>query len=129
MFVMDVHTPRVLQWVPQLARPLILSAWTITEFSSALALRRRMNALSAMDRLAAESAFDTWLSSNEIVQVDVGPRDFASARQLMRLDTVPLRAADALHLAIAMKLGIAMATLDDDLQTASRTVGLAVSSL
>ena len=88
-----------------------------------------MAALSAMDRLASESAFDAWLSSSEILQLDLSPRDFAAARQLMRLDTVPLRASDALHLAIAMRLGVAMVTFDKDLAAASRAVGLAVSSI
>jgi predicted nucleic acid-binding protein len=124
LFIADDHTPRVRTWMTRRQSPLILSEWAITEFSSALALRRRMKRLDPSDRLEAESNFDAWLSSKEIVRVDVDARDFYSARHLMRFDSVELRAADALHLAIAMRLGVAIATLDDELAAAAAAVGM-----
>ncbi len=129
LFVDDVHSARVDAWLGEQRDPLLLSAWTITEFSSALAFRRRVGTLNANDRRSAEAAFDGWISSDQVRVVDVGASDFATARQLMRYDTIPLRAADALHLAIALRLGVVMATLDDDLETAAKTTGLGISAI
>jgi predicted nucleic acid-binding protein len=127
LFISDVHSHRADAWLARQGDPLLLSAWTITEFSSALALRRRSGTLVMQDSLAAESAFDGWVSSDQVRQLEIGSADFAAARQLMRYDMIRLRAPDALHLAIALRLGAAMATLDDDLQEAAKAVGLPVS--
>jgi predicted nucleic acid-binding protein len=127
LFSNDIHSSRADAWLLRQGDLLVLSSWAITEFSSALALQRRRGALNAQDRLAAEAAFDGWLSSPQVRQIDVGAGDFAAARQLMRFGTVSLCAGDALHLAVAMRLGGAMATLDDDLKAAATVAGLAIS--
>jgi predicted nucleic acid-binding protein len=124
MFVTDAHSQRVSAWLSRQPPGPVLSSWTLTEFSSALALRKRMGTLNSSQRLAAESGFDVWASSGGVRQVEVSDLDFRSARQLMRLDTVALRAADALHLAIAVRLGVSMATLDGELAAAANTLGL-----
>ena len=129
LFTDDAHTARADAWLVQQHGPLILSTWAVTEFSSALGVQRRRGALNAQDRLAAEAAFDGWLSSPQVRRVDIGAVDFTAARQLMRFDTVPLRAGDALHLAVAMRLGVAVATLDDDLAAVASAAGLSISEV
>ncbi len=129
LFIDDIHSHRADAWLARQDDQLVLSAWTVAEFSSALAFRRRMGTLDPQDCFAAEAAFDGWISSDQVRHVDVGAGDFAAARQLMRFDTVALRAADALHLAVAMRLGAAMATLDGPLKSAVGAVGLALESI
>jgi predicted nucleic acid-binding protein len=51
--------------------------------------------------------------------------DHSHARRLLR-DDVRLRASDALHVAVALRCGYRLATLDADMAAAARGLGLEV---
>jgi hypothetical protein len=127
VFLADVHTGRVLAWLSATREALILSHWTVTEFSSAAARQERIGQISQDRRQLAEQNLDAWLSAVERTQVLRA--DFEFARDLIRRGPTRIRAADALHVAIARRLGARVATFDAVMADAARDVGLAIEPI
>jgi predicted nucleic acid-binding protein len=126
MWVEDSHSDRVTRWSAALSRPPIVSNWSITEFTSALGVRRRMGALSVEEQDSAELALAAWLSG-DVDKVALDTSDFEHARRIMR-DGLPTRAPDALHLAAARRLRAPIATLDLAMASAARQIGIGVEA-
>ncbi len=106
--------------------PLIaLSDWTMVECSSALARLTRMNQLTTRERDEIEDALDQWASRVSRV-IAVIPQDFDASRRFVRQSRSGLRASDALHLAIAAREGLEMATFDLVLARATEEVGVVI---
>lgn len=122
MFSNDVHTTRVTRWL-QGKPEIVLSLWALTEFSSALAVQSRMRKLEDRTRRALEIQVDGWLPSRTVLSVQES--DLIEARTLVRGD-VRLRAADALHIAIVIRHGGALATLDADMAAVASDLGVEV---
>ncbi len=122
LFQDDPHTGRALAWVEGV-QDFVLSSWTATEFSSALAVRSRMRHLADRDRRELERQFDSWLKTR--VVLSVLDADMTEARRLVRED-VRLRAPDALHVAVAARHRCVMATFDADMAKVARDCGLLV---
>lgn len=103
---------------------LVQSGWTLAEVDSALARKQRSRRLDAVGRARALA---TWRTvSQRIALTDVVPADFALVASLV--DSGPgLRAGDALHLAVVLRLGVSLATFDRDLATAARAEGVRVA--
>jgi len=127
LFLEDVHSPRVATWIGGVDEPVVVSTWTVAEFSSAAAGQERMGQITLADRQDAEAAFDGWLVAVDSTAV-VGT-DLATARQLIRSDRVRLRTPDALHVAIALRLGCRLATLDQNMARAGADLGLMLEPL
>lgn len=125
LFLNDDHAVRVRAWAKS-AGPVVFSAWTATEFSSALSLQVRLNHLSVSERRDLEDAFDRWAKGGRIL--DFQPEYFEDARDLLRKNA-KLRAPDALHLAIARHADLVLATLDGVLREAAVAEGLEVAAL
>ena len=125
MWVKDSHSERVDRWSASIAEPMVVSGWAVAEFSSALGVRRRHGDLNDDERQAAELALDIWLTS--VDQVEIVAVDFVLARQLMRVDALPVKAPDALHIAVAKRIGAVMATVDRQLRHAAE--GFDVSTI
>ncbi|HEY1750678.1 MAG TPA: type II toxin-antitoxin system VapC family toxin, partial [Caulobacteraceae bacterium] len=124
LFFTDAHAPRVRAWLSRVTAPSVISPWTVAEFSSAAAGHARMGRLADGDWVRAEAAFDIWAAG--LQKAPVLTADFDMARNLIRRDRTRLRTPDALHLAIARRLDIALATLDGALAEAARQVGVLV---
>ena len=105
-----------------------MSSWTAAEFSSALALRQRLGGSTLTERRRAEQGFDEWITAGAM-WIEPSGADFAQARRLIRHDQAALRAPDALHLAIASRRDLELASLDVRLADAGRQLGLTVSAL
>lgn len=127
VFLADVHTARAVAWLGAAKETLTVSHWTVTEFSSAAARQARMGQISADNRLRAEQNFDAWLLAVE--QASVLRADFEFARGLLRSGSSRLRAGDALHVAVARRLGARVATLDAVMIEAAQRVGLALEAI
>jgi predicted nucleic acid-binding protein len=128
MFTIDVHSNRARTWLDAERRDLSLSDWSLAEFSSAIALGVRVGRLSETDRHGAEALLGAWLGSNarvDAVQAD----DIRVARSLIGATQLPLRASDALHLAIAKRLGHTIATFDVGMARAAADLGLALETI
>jgi uncharacterized protein len=128
MLTVDSHTPRVRAWLPSAISRLTISDWGVTEFSSAVAIGVRTGRFMPADRVAAEAAMEAWLGHGQPVEA-VRPEDIRAARRLIGATQLPLRASDALHLAIAQRLGAAVAVLDTQMRVAAADLGLSVETI
>jgi hypothetical protein len=127
VFLPDVHSGRVLAWLGGLSDGPALSTWTVTEFSSAAAGQERVKQIAPDQRLLAEQHFDAWLLTVE--QTPVLRADFELARDLIRRGRTRLGAPDALHLAVARRLGARLASLDAVMADAARDLGLPLEAV
>ena len=101
----------------------VVSAWADTEVSSALAQKRRIGAFPPAREAAARKLWRTAQSALlSVVSVELA--DFAAAADLCSQDDLNIRGPDAPHLAIARRLGLALATLDYGMEQAARRLGM-----
>jgi predicted nucleic acid-binding protein len=128
LFTTDVNSPRATAWLVSSPRDLALSEWTLTEFSSALAIMKRTSRITASERLSVEAVFDGWLSRQRPAFPLVGG-DALVARDFIRAVARPLRAGDALHLALVQRLGVSLGTFDDRMAAAASELGIAVEDI
>jgi hypothetical protein len=113
-----------LAWLESAARRRILvSRWTSTEFSSAVALKQRTGQVTAPQAAVSRSLFDE-LCARRFDVVDVEQPDFALTGRLCADYASALRAGDALHLAIAARCGATMVALDTTLVSACERHGV-----
>jgi hypothetical protein len=127
LFLRDDLTDSVLRWFEAIEEELAASDWSAAEFTSALGIRRRRGELDPSERDAAEAALDGWLGRVE--RLEVSGADFVLARQLIRTELTSLRAADALHVAIALRWGATLVTTDRQMSQAAEVFGLPVQDL
>lgn len=101
---------------------LVVSDWTNVEVASALAMKQRRDVL---DTVARQRVWSAWvdLVETSFTFVRVEPADFTRAPSAVDAGA-GLRAGDALHLAVALKRGVALATRDGDLAAAAKASGL-----
>ena len=102
---------------------LMISAWTLTEMASVGGIKQRTGAIDAETRQQAIANFQRFASMH-LVTVEIDPADFRTAAVLIESPTA-LRAGDALHLAVARRLGARIASLDHRLCSATEVLGLA----
>jgi predicted nucleic acid-binding protein len=121
----EVSSDRIGNWLIQAdAGTLHISGWTLTEVSSALALKVRMNSLSLDQRAEALARF-VQLVGQSLTLVEVAETHFETAARFCDNAALNLRAGDALHLAIAAAHGMTLATLDRSMAEAGPHLGIA----
>ena len=105
---------------------LLISDFAAAEFSAAIARRVRIGDMPASQAPITFQAFDSWVAraTSRVVQ-DVS--DTPNADILVRRLDLGLRAPDALHIAIARRLGATLSTFDLRMAHAARTLGLSAS--
>ena len=96
------------------------------ELFSALARKVRMREMSSPDAARIGQQFLDHLHGGLYARLAVQRSHFAKAREWLARFTLPLRAADALHLALADGEGLRLATADQDLSRSARSLGLPV---
>lgn len=122
--VREAATSGVQAWLgEQDANQLAISNWTVTEMSSALALKLRVGAVTIDQRALALSAFST-LVSDSLLVLPVNGDHFTTAARMADQCDLGLRAGDALHCAIAAGRGAVLATLDRRLAHACPRLGV-----
>jgi predicted nucleic acid-binding protein len=97
------------------------------EFFSALARKVRLREMSAADATRTGEQFLGHLQGGLYARVAVERRHYETARRWLARWTSPLRALDALHLAVAEVEGLRLATADRELGQAARRVGVAAT--
>lgn len=103
--------------------PLAVSAWTLAEMASVGAIKERTGQVDAAGRAAALAAFHRFVG-DMLSLIEVEPDDFRTAAVLLDAPTLSLRAADALHLAVARRLRARLMTLDRRQTAAAQHYGL-----
>lgn len=109
-FTPDIHSAQAELWLEAADTP-VVSDWAAAEFSAAVRNKVRQGVVRA-DRVdAVEGAFDSWIAKLGARQ-QVLAQDHLKARALVIKHPL-LRAPDALHIAIALRLSASLATFDE----------------
>lgn len=105
---------------------LAISHWTRVEFSSLLAREVRIGGLQQMAASAADAQFEHLSASFRVILPEID--DFEVAKRYLSRFETGLRAADALHLAVAAnRQARQIYTLDKQLIRAGGILGLSVT--
>jgi predicted nucleic acid-binding protein len=101
---------------------LIVSDFGAAEFSSAIARRVRTRELTFEEAHRAFANFDAW-STRETARVHLMAVDITAAENLLRRMNLPLRAPDALHIAMVQRLNAELFTLDAQMAACASVLG------
>lgn len=108
--------------------PLILSDFAAAEVCSAVSLSLRTGRLTEASARGRLNTFDE-LRGRGWAAVTVSTEDIQVAEQLVRQFELKLRAPDAIHAAACLRLGSALATLDQGLAEAALLLGIEVVAI
>lgn len=88
------------------------SRWTLAEFASAVAYKRRVAQTDEATALQAKARLLAVLDDGGLQVVDIERRDLERAAALCEAHASGLRTADALHAAVAQRLRMTLITAD-----------------
>lgn len=128
LFTSDALSGRADRYFDGALPAVLLSDFAAAEFASAVARKARTGALLVDEAHAAFAAFDAWVST-EATRVRVSPADISVADSFLRRLDLTLRAPDAVHIAMTIRLGAALATFDRAMEASARTLGCAVAEV
>jgi uncharacterized protein len=105
---------------------IIIADWAVVEVSSVIARQKRIGAIDTQTAQKVISLFDSWRAGTASCAETLGS-DMALATEFVRKFDLGLRGPDALHLAIASRLGMKFLTFDARMKSAAVALGLDVA--
>jgi predicted nucleic acid-binding protein len=102
----------------------VISPLVRAEFASLLSRKCRAKEMAEADARRTITALDRHLSEGMLRMVSVAARDFEQATEWIMAMKQPLRAPDAIHLAVAARQDAVLWTLDRALARAAKWIGL-----
>lgn len=127
LFVIDPTSARAEIFLAGYPEILVISDFGAAEFSSAVARRVRMRALTRDDGRLAFANFDAWLARSADRQRTT-TTDIEAAERILRRLEVNLRTPDALHIVIAARVNATLVTFDQRMAASARALGMAVAT-
>ena len=124
LLTVEPTTPDVTTWYASLPDTPICADCLLTEFSSAVSIKLRTGQLSETHAKRVRKEFDL-LAAGGLRFAPVSRTAFGQAAEMVKQHQYGLRAGDALHLAVALELGVShMATLDETLAKNAKRKGM-----
>jgi len=125
--VVEGATTAVAAYLRGTTAGLLVSEFVAAEVASGISRLLRMKDLSLDEAQRALSRFDAWRAS-DTTSIAIENDDIGVAHRIVRRFELKLRAPDALHLALCLRAGAQLATLDGDLAYAATHLGASVAS-
>ncbi len=127
LMVNDTMSDQARALIADASPEFLISDFARLEFASAISRRARTIPTEYTTAHSAFVTFDAWCARLTIPVETTHPDIIAAENVIRRLDT-SLRAGDALHIAIAERLGATIATFDRTLAEAARSRGVSILS-
>ena len=105
-----------------------VSDFGAAEFASAIARHVRMRLLSSGEAREVFSDFDAWVARTG-ARIETTPADIRAAEAVLRHLGLTLRTPDAIHIAIAHRIGAELATFDVRMSECAAAMGTKVYSI
>ncbi|HWY72245.1 MAG TPA: type II toxin-antitoxin system VapC family toxin [Burkholderiaceae bacterium] len=129
VFIQEPKSEAVVAWLESSGARLAISEWSLVEFASAASIKVRSGRLTANLARDARARVDDFAKKHCLVALP-GQQEYRRAAEWAGNDALKLRAADALHLAIADSLRAeAILCLDDGMIESATSLGISVVSL
>jgi hypothetical protein len=125
LFLVDSLNERADRIVRGLHDDLIISDFSVAEFSSVVARRVRTRDLRPAEARTAFSNFDTWCARHTQI-IEIKRTDTMGATSLIRRLDLSVRTPDAIHIALVQRIGSDLLTFDKAMATVARTLGVPV---
>lgn len=122
LFVLDPASQRAQGALLRVRGVMHISNLCAAEFVSALNHRMRMGFLTRKEAQEAIVLFDEWAAAMTD-RVETGAQDFSVCDSYLRRLDLPLRTPDALHLAIAKRIGASLLTFDKQMIASAKKLG------
>jgi predicted nucleic acid-binding protein len=123
LFAADALADRAEAWLEAGPGGPVVSDLAEAEFVAAIGAKAGSHILLAAEAQAALDNFPAW-TAMACRRVLLAPEDLARATGWMRRFDLNLRTPDALHLALAARLELAVATFDQGMVRAAQALGL-----
>lgn len=128
-FIREPKSDAVLAWLDGSGQRLVVSEWSVAEFSSAAAIKVRTGEIALALAKQARTRFLDFAEDHCLIAVPQR-REFRRAAQLAGDVSLKLRAGDALHLAIAeASKAEGILCLDETMAAGAKTIGLNLVSV